>query len=639
MRRTVASWEGLLRATPRATAKKGAPVLENMLTGPGEKRPGCSLIDPATVGFETPLIEDHALIGNLRTAALVTKDGTVDWLCFPRFDSDACFAALLGTEDHGYWKIFPRVAVQSTQRRYRGDSLILETEWTTETGVVKLVDFMPPGEHDVLIRTLECTRGRVPMCSRVVVRFGYGEVLPLVEARENHTAIYAGPDALYLESDLVEGAPQTFCGFELEEGDRVSFTLSHSGAYASKPPALSADRAERETARFWKDWSGKLKVPERFREILMRSFVTLKACTYEPTGGIVAAPTTSLPEGLGGERNWDYRFCWLRDASLSVMALQRAGQNEEARRLGHWLHRAIAGDPTQFQIMYGICGERRLTELTLDWLPGYEGSTPVRTGNGAYTQYQLDVMGEVANGMYWTARLHGSVGAQLEKAFLQVGDYTCANWRRLDRGLWEMRGPNRAFTASKVSAWIALECCIRASRAYGLDAPLARWAQEQRTLHAEVCEQGFDAKRNTFTQYYGSQDLDASLLIIPLSGFLPPDDPRCIGTVDAVARELMQDGFLLRYRPKDMNDGLRGTEGAFLACSFWLVRAYCCIGRRAEAEQLFDRLVGLCNDVGLLSEEYDPQARRQLGNFPQAFSHLALIEAAFDLAGELMPGL
>ena len=363
----------------------------------------------------------------------------------------------------------------------------------------------------------------------------------------------------------------------------------------------------------------------------MRSFITLKACTFAATGGIVAAPTTSLPEDMGGERNWDYRFCWLRDASLSVLALQRAQHNEEATKLGAWMRRAIAGDPSQFQIMYGISGERRLTELTLDWLPGYGGSQPVRTGNGAYTQYQLDVIGEVAAGMYETARLKGKVDPQMERQFIQVGNYVCNNWQRLDRGLWEMRGPDRAFTASKVNAWQALERCTRAARAFGLDAPCARWAQVQAEIHKEVCDKGFDPKRNTFTQYYGSQDLDASLLFIPLTGFLQPDDPRCVGTIDAVAKELMEDGFLLRYRPKDGNDGLRGTEGAFLACSFWLVQAYCYIGRFKEADALFSRLIALCNDLGLLSEEYDPHGKRQLGNFPQAFSHLALIQAAFDL--------
>ncbi|MFT3927628.1 MAG: glycoside hydrolase family 15 protein [Myxococcales bacterium] len=590
-----------------------------------------SMIDAASVGFLTPRIEDHALVGNLRTAALITLDGTVDWLCFPNFDSDACFAALLGTEDHGCWKIFPRLPVLETKRSYRGDSLILDTEWTTESGVVRISDFMPPGEHNVLVRIVECIKGRVPMCSRAVVRFGYGQVVPLVEARDTHTAIYAGPDALYLESDLDEHAPATFVDFEVEEGDRVSFMLSHAGAYEHEPKPGSAARSERETVKFWRQWTSKLQVPEQHRDLLMRSFITLKACTFEPTGGIVAAPTTSLPEEMGGERNWDYRFCWLRDASLSVLALQCARHNEEGLRLGAWMRRAVAGDPSQFQIMYGLRGERRLTELSLDWLPGYGDSLPVRTGNGAYTQFQLDVMGEVALGLYWTARLRGKVDPQMERAFISVGNYVSLNWTRMDRGLWEMRGPDRPFTASKVSAWHALECCIRAARAFGLDAPTARWHAVQKEIHAEVCEKGFDKGRNTFTQYYGSQDLDASLLFVPLTGFLPPDDPRCIGTVDAVAKDLMEDGLLLRYRPKDGNDGLRGREGAFLACSFWLVQAYCRIGRRKEAEALFSKLAALCNDVGLLAEEYDPKEKRQLGNFPQAFSHLALIQAAFSL--------
>jgi len=606
---------------------------------PGKKPSG-----PGPVGFESsaefrpPRIEDHALIGNMRTAALVTRDGTIDWLCFPRFDSDACFTALLGTGEHGYWKLAPVGQVTATQRRYRGESLILDTEWTTAQGVVRLTDFMPPGDKSsTVVRTIECLRGEVPMRSRVVVRFGYGAVLPLVEMSESVTTIFAGPDALYLETDLIDGAPETSMDFTLSEGDRVSFTLSHAGAYDEKPPSISAARAERETVRFWKEWTSSLKLPEHARELVMRSFITLKACTYEPTGGIVAAPTTSLPEGIGGERNWDYRFCWLRDASLSVLALLRGHHAEEAVKLSRWLRRAIAGDPGQFQIMYGISGERRLTELTLDWLPGYEDSKPVRTGNGAYTQYQLDVMGEVALGMYYGAKVRGKLDRQGAQAFVQIGNYVCNNWKRLDRGLWEMRGPDRAFTASKVSAWAALDRCICSAQEFGLEAPVSRWKAVRQEIHDEVCEKGFDAKRNTFTQYYGSEDLDASLLSIPLTNFLPPDDPRCIGTVDAVARDLMQDGFLLRYRPRDMNDGLRGTEGAFLACSFWLVRAYHRLGRRAEAEALFERLASLCNDVGLLAEEYDPAAKRQVGNFPQAFSHLALIQAALDLADAAAP--
>jgi len=600
-----------------------------------EPRASRTRMKPVVIeSFKTPLIEDHALIGNLKTAALVAKDGTIDWLCMPRFDSDACFAALLGTEDHGCWRLFPRAEVKLTRRRYLGDTLMLETEWTTDTGVVRLVDFMPVGDSNHVVRRLECTQGYVPMRSSVVVRFGYGQVLPLVEQQGEQTAIFAGPDALYLASDLEEGPPPTFVDFELEEGDRVTFSLGHAPMHAAVPVPLTPARAERETTHFWKQWSAGLNVPAGYRELLMRSFITLKACTYAATGGIVAAPTTSLPEGIGGERNWDYRFCWLRDASLSVLALQRGGQDEEAQHLGQWMRRAVAGEPAQFQIMYGLCGERRLTELSLDWLPGYEGSLPVRTGNDAYSQYQLDVLGEIGIGMYWTARARGRADAHTADTCRRLGDYVCENWRRRDRGIWEMRGPDREFTASRISAWAALDCCVRLAREYGFDAPTARWAASQAEIHAEVCEKGYDAKRNTFTQYYGSQDLDASLLFITKVGFLPPDDPRCVGTVEAVAKELMQDGLLLRYRPRDMNDGLRGTEGAFLACSFWLVSAYCYIGRRSEAEALFQRLVALCNDVGLLAEEYDPVARRQLGNFPQAFSHLALIQAAFDLAGE-----
>lgn len=604
-------------------------MLETSGPSPGPSAGGFR--DRHAVGSSLP-IEDHALIGNMRTAALVSRGGTIDWLCLPRFDSDACFAALLGTKDHGFWTIAPRSEVTSLRRRYRGDTLILETEWTCASGVVRLVDFMPPGELNAVVRTVECLQGELAMRSRLQVRFGYGAVLPLIEERDAFTAIYAGPDALYLESDLHDGAPSLAADFTLQEGERASFTLVHAGAYDEKPTSISPARAERETMRFWREWTAKLQLPAQRRALIMRSYITLKACTYEPTGGIVAAPTTSLPEGIGGERNWDYRFCWLRDASLSVISLQRAGNNQEALALGRWLRRAIAGDPSQFQIMYGLSGERRLTELSLDWLPGYEGSRPVRTGNDAYSQYQLDVMGEVAVALYATAKLNDSVSPASAQAFVRLGDYVAANWTRLDRGLWEMRGPDRPFTASKVAAWIALDRCISAAREFGFDAPVARWTAVLTAIHNEVCDKGYDPRRNTFTQYYGSEDLDASLLVIPLSGFLPANDPRCVGTVEAVARELMQDGFLLRYRPRDLNDGLRGTEGAFLACSFWLVQAYCRIGRLDEAERLFERLIGVCNDVGLLSEEYDPIAKRQVGNFPQAFSHLALIDAAFELA-------
>jgi GH15 family glucan-1,4-alpha-glucosidase len=602
--------------------------------GAGVRAPGAAPAAPEE--FKAPLIEDHALIGNLRTAALVTRDGVIDWLCFPRFDADACFAALLGSEDHGYWRIAPRAPIRSTRRSYRGDSLILETEWTTDTGVARLIDFMPPDDElNSVVRTVECIRGEVAMHSHVKVRFGYGKVLPLVEARDRHTLIYAGPDVLQLESDLDDTAPRTSCDFSIREGDRVTFSLSHASAYEQSALRVSPARAERDAVRFWRDWTHKLVLPEAFaprtRELVMRSFITLKACTYRPTGAIVAAPTTSLPEGLGGERNWDYRFCWLRDASLSVLALLRGNNVEEALALAHWLRRAVAGDPGQLQIMYGLCGERRLTETTLDWLPGYESSAPVRLGNGAYTQYQLDVWGEVTASLYVGAKV-GGMDPQRAQAFRRIGEHVCENWRRQDRGIWEMRGPDRDFTASKVSAWSALERCIAAATEFEFDAPVARWRSVLQTMHDEICDNGFDPQRNTFTQYYGSEELDASLLAIPIMGFLPPDDPRCIGTVEAVARELMQDGFLLRYRPRDVNDGLRGDEGAFLACSFWLVAAYRIIGRRAQAEELFERLTGLCNDVGLLAEEYEPTLKRQVGNFPQAFSHLALIQAAFTLA-------
>lgn len=582
-------------------------------------------------------IEDYGLIGDLHTAALVGRDGSIDWLCLPRFDAPACFAALLGDEQAGSWRLAPSSGGMCTHRRYRGDSLILETEWETPEGSVRVIDAMPPrGEAADVVRVVEGISGRVPMRMALRLRFDYGRIVRWVHHREGQLAAVAGPDAAWLHTPVpLHGQDYaTYAEFTVSPGQRVPFVLTYRPSHEPTPQPVDAQKALADTEAFWISWMGRFSYDGRWEEAVRRSLVVLKALTYAPTGGILAAATTSLPEQVGGTRNWDYRFCWLRDATFTLQALLGAGFVAEAKAWREWLLRAVAGDPGDLQIMYGIDGTRRLPEYSLDWLAGYEGSAPVRVGNAASGQFQLDVWGEVLDGLH-EAR---SAGLQtnddawdLQRALL---DYLEGHWADPDNGLWEVRGPRRHFVHSKVMAWAGLDRAVQAVERFGLEGPVQQWRATRERIHAEVCERGYDPDRNTFTQFYGSAGLDAALLLIPRVGFLSWKDPRVVGTVDAVQRELCSDGFLLRYQPQaDGNvDGLPGTEGAFITCTFWLADALFGIGRERQANDLFERLLSLRNDLGLLSEEYDPTTGRQLGNTPQAFSHVGLVNAARHLS-------
>ena len=587
-------------------------------------------------------IEDYGLIGDLQTAALVGRDGSVDWLCLPRFDSPACFAALLDDDRAGRWLLAPAHGGACTRRRYRGDSLVLETEWETPEGTVRVVDLMPPrGEAPDVVRIVEGVSGRVSMRSELVLRFDYGRVTPWIRTVDGEWGAIAGPDAVWFATpvpvDQSDGVLDA--SFEVSEGDRVPFVLTYAASYGPRPRKVDAQDSLEQTTGFWADWMDHCRYDGRWSDAVRRSVVTLKALTYGPTGGIVAAATTSLPEDLGGSRNWDYRFSWLRDATFTLQALLGTGYVREARAWRDWLLRAVAGDPADLRIMYALDGSRRIPEYELPWLSGYEGSSPVRVGNAAAEQFQLDVWGEVLDGLHQgrVAGLSGTTDAwRLQRALL---DFLEGAWDRDDNSLWEVRGPKRPFVHSKVMAWAGVDRAVQAVQRFGLDGPADTWRRLRQDIHDDVCAKGYDADRNTFTQFYGSRGLDAALLLIPRVGFLPWDDPRVAGTVDAVARELDQDGFLLRYRPDADGgvDGLPGTEGAFLACTFWLADAYAGLGRTDEAERLFERLLGLRNDLGLLSEEYDVAAKRQVGNTPQAFSHVGLVNTARHLSGSL-PG-
>lgn len=586
-------------------------------------------------------IEDYALIGDCETSALVARDGSIDWLCWPRFDSDACFAALLGGPEHGRWLIAPAAAARTT-RSYRGDTLILETRFETSEGVVLLVDFMPPrGGHSHLVRLVIGERGRVVLRTELVVRFGYGSLVPWINRQEDGTLrAIGGPDQVVLRAPVaLAHKEQRLEGeFTVGKGDVVPFTLTYAPSHLAPPDPKDAQEALRATERFWSEWAERARIDKGERRgAVMRSLITLKALTHAATGGIVAAPTTSLPETLGGIRNWDYRFCWLRDATLSLLALMNAGFYEEAGCWRDWLLRAVAGVPAQAQIMYSITGERRLTEWQIGWLPGYEGAKPVRIGNGAHGQIQIDVYGEVMDALYQAKRggLASSADAwALQQAFLE---HLARIWREPDRGIWESRGPERHFTFSKVMAWVAFDRGARIAREFGLQGPVQRWSEVAREIHEEVCRKGYDPELGSFVQSYGSKWLDGSLLLLPTTGFLPVDDPRIAGTVRAVQGRLLQDGFVMRHDPAEVETGLAHGEGAFLACSFWLADALIMLGKEEEGARLFERLLALRNDVGLLSEEYDVRAKRLVGNFPQAFSHIALINTAQNLARRQKP--
>jgi GH15 family glucan-1,4-alpha-glucosidase len=582
-------------------------------------------------------IEDYALIGDTHTAALVGRNGSIDWLCLPRFDSSACFAALLGNRNHGRWLLAPEGDVEKTSRRYKGHSLVLETEFTTGTGVVRISDCMPPRQRQPeLVRVVEGVSGKVPIQMELIVRFDYGSIVPWVRKIEGRLLAIGGPDALSLWAPVeTHGVGLTTCAsFTVQQGERLPFVLRWHPSHQNAEHPIDGLQAIHETHRWWQQWSEQCTYQGTWRDEVLRSLMVLKALTYEPTGGVIAAPTTSLPERLGGVRNWDYRFCWLRDATFTLYALILCGFTEEAAAWRNWLLRAVAGDPAQLQIVYGPAGERRLNEQEIRWLPGYAGSRPVRVGNAAVDQRQLDVYGEIMDTMFLARRAGvkpDSASWALEQALVSFVETA---WQEPDDGIWEVRGPRRHFTHSKVMAWVAFDRAIKIARQFELPGPVDKWCRVRETIHKDVCSRGFDASRNTFTQSYGSAEIDASLLMLPLVGFLPPADPRVAGTVAAVERELMDDGLVRRYRSSPLSsriDGLPPGEGAFLACSLWLADNYALLDRRAEACRLFERVLAFRNDVGLLAEEYDPHGARFLGNFPQAFSHVALIITALNL--------
>jgi len=595
-------------------------------------------------------IEDYALIGDCETAALVGSDGSIDWLCWPRFDSDACFAALLGTPNHGRWLIAAQDGTARVTRRYQPNTLILETRFETADGAATLLDFMPGHQTgSSIVRLIIGERGSVTMRTELVLRFGYGATVPwMTKLGDGMQRAIAGPDMVVLRTTTpLRGEDfKTVGEFTVGAGETVPFSLTYSPSHLPIPAAENPLEQLSATQKFWLDWTAKSRVSGPWADTVNRSLITLKALTYSRTGGMVAAPTTSLPEHIGGSRNWDYRFCWLRDATLTLLALMNAGYVEEAQAWREWLFRAAAGKPGQLQIMFGIAGERRLTEWQIPWLPGYGNSSPVRIGNAAHEQLQLDVYGELMDAMHHARQLglasseSGWIlpesGWMLQRTVLEHLEKV---WPKADKGIWEVRGHARHFTFSKIMAWVAFDRAIKSAEAFNLEGPLDRWRQLCRKIHDDVCRRGFDPELGSFVRSYGSKELDASLLLLPTVGFLPPADPRVRGTVEAIERKLLVDGLVKRYDTAKSDDGLPSDEGVFLACSFWLVDAYVLLGRIADARQLFERLLTLCNDVGLLSEEYDPRAGRLLGNFPQALSHIALINSAFNLSEAAKPAM
>jgi GH15 family glucan-1,4-alpha-glucosidase len=583
----------------------------------------------------TRTIADYAMIGDCQSAALVSRDGSIDWLCWPRFDSDACFAAILGTPDNGRWRIAPKDVDVRVSRRYRKNTLILETRFETSMGAVTLIDFMPLRTNlPDIVRLVVGERGQVTMCMELVLRFGYGAVVPWVTRLPDRTLrAIAGPDMVALRTpvDFHGENFRTVGEFTVSAGETVPFVLTYCASHHPPPKPIDPRKALKSTEDFWLGWTAKAKASGPYEDAVIRSLITLKALTYAPTGGIVAAPTTSLPEWIGGVRNWDYRYCWLRDATLTLLALMDAGYFEEAEAWREWLLRAIAGRPEQAQIMYGIAGERRLPEWEARWLPGFRDSAPVRIGNAASTQLQLDIYGEVMDALHQARRgglAPSASGWEVQIAFLSHLERA---WTKPDESIWEVRSGRRHFTYSKVMAWVAFDRSIKSAKDYDLDAPLDRWRRVRAEIHDEVCRRGFDPELGSFVQAYGGKELDASLLLLPVLGFLPPEDPRVIGTIEAIERRLMMGGYVRRYDTVESDDGLPPGEGVFLACSFWLVDAYVMLGRLDRAREMFARLIALRNDVGLLSEEYDPASGELLGNFPQAFSHVALVNSAFNL--------
>jgi GH15 family glucan-1,4-alpha-glucosidase len=580
-------------------------------------------------------IEDYALIGDCHSAALVGRDGSIDWLCLPRFDSGACFAAVLGEPGHGRWLIAPAAEVRSTRRTYRDGTLILETEFETDEGVVRIIDCMPlSNERGDVLRIVEGLSGRVAMRMELIIRFDYGYIIPWVRQVDGTLLATAGPDTLELRAGVAtHGEDMKTCAeFHVSKGERTPFALNYRQSYEAPRQPVEPEQALTKTGNWWRTWSERCTYQGRWRADVVRSLITLKALTYAPTGGIVAAPTTSLPEQQGGVRNWDYRYCWLRDATFALNALLLTGYHEEAAAWREWLLRAVAGSPEAMQILYSVTGERRLDEYELGWLPGYCGAVPVRVGNAAAKQFQLDVYGEVMDTLHLAraAELEPEPAAwRIQAALLRFLE---SNWQQPDEGIWEIRGPRRHFTHSKVMAWVAFDRAVKDVELFGLDGPVERWRQVRDAIHAQVCAEGYDARGNTFVQSYGSPNLDASLLLIPQVGFLPPDDPRVRGTVEAIERNLVVDGLVRRYSTATGVDALPPCEGAFLPCSFWLADSLVLIGRRREAETLFERLLAMSNDLGLLSEEYDTHKRHMLGNFPQAMTHMALINTAHLLS-------
>lgn len=584
-------------------------------------------------------LEHYGVIGNTISAALVAADGSIDWLCLPRFDSPACFAALLGTSDHGRWLVAPQAETWRSSQRYLPDTAVLETQFETETGAVTVTDFMPLStdeERVDVVRMVRGVRGEVAMRMELKLRFNYGQVIPWVRRRDYGLSAIAGPDAIELHTQVaLEGRNMaTYADFTVRDGETVPFTMSYHPSH--KLPHFVPDRSESldRTMNWWRAWVDQCTYPKnqpRWRDAVLRSLITLKLLTYQPTGGIVAAPTTSLPEAIGGPRNWDYRYCWLRDSALTLYALVNSGYRAEAQAWREWVLRATAGHPKQLRIMYGIEGERWLPETEVPWLPGYEDSKPVRIGNAAADQLQLDIYGEIAETLYAARQAGlGPIAKDVQYPSVVLG-YLEAIWQSLDRGIWEVRGPPRAFTHSRVMSWVAFDRTVKLAEQFRLQGPVDNWRGVRDTIHAEVCDRGFDKSRGTFTQYYGGETLDASLLLLPQVGFLEPDDPRITGTIKAIEHELLRDGLVLRYATEAVDDGVGGREGAFLACSYWLADAYVLAGRREEAIELFEHLLSLRNSLGLLAEEYDPILKRQVGNFPQGFSHVGLVNTAHNL--------